>query len=160
MDDEVGNLSRSNPCVIHSSFRAASSEAAFDEREPAMKRLIAAASIALLPLTAQAADAVPAGASGPAPVVLDDRSFGTSDNVLAIGVGALAGIALLHGAFSLPPALSAVVGGIGGHWWYKQYEAEHTIGFKFRVPSQFAISHSPDSVAQRQRWLGAAEPRI
>lgn len=126
-----------------------------------MKRFLAAFCLVAMPVTAHAADVAPALPTAPVPVVLDDdHSFTTSDNILAIGVGALAGVALLHGAFSVPPALSAVVGGIGGHWWYKQYEAEHTVGFKFRVPSRFAISHSPESAAQLKRWIGTDEPRI
>lgn len=141
-----------------------------------MKRYAAAMCMILLSLPAEAADAIPVppaappGATAPAappapvpqaPADAGDDSFLTSGNAAAIGVGAVAGVALLSGVFCVPPAVSAVAGGAAGHWWYRQYEAEQAAGLNYRRPSHFAITYDGNNPASQMRWLGApSEKRI
>ncbi|MEO5335733.1 MAG: hypothetical protein H7841_02395 [Magnetospirillum sp. WYHS-4] len=120
-----------------------------------MKRLLAALCIVLLPGFAHAETLAAAQPTAPA---AGDSSFLTTGNVAAVGVGALAGLAVLHGAFCVPPAISAIVGGLGGHWWYRQYEAEQAAAnLNYRKPSHFAVTHIPGNETQRIRWVGAAD---
>ncbi|MBF0306993.1 MAG: hypothetical protein HQL38_13295 [Alphaproteobacteria bacterium] len=113
-------------------------------------RKIAVIGVGLAMLIAQGQTAL---ASEPATVPAsteDPRMLGlTGEHWAAIGLGALAGWAIVHHAFRIPATVAIVGGGAAGSWYWRRRVAMGT---------RTAALSEPQVRALEARWL--AEPAV
>lgn len=109
-------------------------------------RRIAVFGVGVAMLIAQGQAVLASEAAALPPSADEPRMLGmTGEHWAAVGLGALAGWAVVHHAFRIPASIAIVGGGIAGSWYWQRRVAQST---------RTAALSEPQARALEARWLG------